>query len=134
MHCSLVKIPLCSFRWEEVETWSRMESPRVLQLYGAVREGPNVILFMDLKRGDCFYQWMPLKANQVVFEPISSLFPGSLAQLLRVKGHLSEELALCYHTQVLQALQHLHSRHVVHLDVKGQRLGHCHGFSSQKNH
>lgn len=61
MHCSLVKIPLCSFRWEEVETWSRMESPRVLQLYGAVREGPNVILFMDLKRGDHFHQWKPLK-------------------------------------------------------------------------
>ncbi|XP_073686927.1 mitogen-activated protein kinase kinase kinase 14 [Garra rufa] len=91
--CAAKKIPLCSFRWEEVETWSRMESPHVLQLYGAVREGPNVILFMDLKR-------------------------GSLAQLLRVKGHLSEELALYYHSQVLQALQHLHSRHVVHLDVK----------------
>ncbi|KAK2870361.1 hypothetical protein Q8A67_024753 [Cirrhinus molitorella] len=91
--CAAKKIPLCSFRWEEVETWSRMESPRVLQLYGAVREGPNVILFMDLKR-------------------------GSLAQLLRVKGRLSEELALYYHSQVLQALQHLHSRRVVHLDVK----------------
>ncbi|XP_016092661.1 STE20-like serine/threonine-protein kinase [Sinocyclocheilus grahami] len=91
--CAAKKIPLCSFRWEEVETWSRMESPRVLQLYGAVREGPNVILFMDLKR-------------------------GSLAQLLRVKGGLSEELALYYHSQVLQALQHLHSRRVVHLDVK----------------
>ncbi|XP_043082218.1 uncharacterized protein LOC122329739 [Puntigrus tetrazona] len=91
--CAAKKIPLCSFRWEEVETWSRMESPRVLQLFGAVREGPNVILFMDLKR-------------------------GSLAQLLRVKGRLSEELALYYHSQVLQALQHLHSRRVVHLDVK----------------
>ncbi|KTG01779.1 hypothetical protein cypCar_00026215 [Cyprinus carpio] len=91
--CAAKKIPLCSFRWEEVETWSRMESPRVLQLYGAVKEGPNVILFMDLKT-------------------------GSLAQLLRVKGCLSEELALYYHSQVLQALQHLHSRRVVHLDVK----------------
>ncbi|XP_016146914.1 uncharacterized protein [Sinocyclocheilus grahami] len=91
--CAAKKIPLCSFRWEEVETWSRMESPRVLQLYGAVREGSNVILFMDLKT-------------------------GSLAQLLRVKGCLSEELALYYHSQVLQALQHLHGRRVVHLDVK----------------
>ncbi len=62
MHRSLVKIPCCSFSWEEVETWSRMESPRVLQLYGAVREGPNVILFMDLKRGDCFYQWKQVKS------------------------------------------------------------------------
>ncbi|XP_051737569.1 uncharacterized protein LOC127505789 [Ctenopharyngodon idella] len=91
--CAAKRIPLCSFRWEEVETWSRMESPCVLQLYGAVREGPNVILFMDLKR-------------------------GSLAQLLRARGRLSEELALYYHSQVLQALKHLHSRRVVHLDVK----------------
>ncbi|XP_067290428.1 mitogen-activated protein kinase kinase kinase 14 isoform X2 [Pseudorasbora parva] len=91
--CAAKRIPLCSFRWEEVETWSRMESPRVLQLYGAVREGPNVILFMDLKR-------------------------GSLAQLLRMRGRLSEELALYYHSQVLQALEHLHHRRVVHLDVK----------------
>ncbi|XP_051970594.1 uncharacterized protein LOC127634891 isoform X1 [Xyrauchen texanus] len=91
--CAAKRIPLCSFRWEEVETWSRLDSPRVLQLYGAVREGPNVILFMDLKR-------------------------GSLAQLMRVRGPLSEELALFYHSQVLQALEHLHSRRVVHLDVK----------------
>ncbi|XP_056306116.1 uncharacterized protein LOC130218104 isoform X1 [Danio aesculapii] len=91
--CAAKRIPVCSFGWQEVETWSRMESPRVLQLFGVVREGHNIILFMDLKR-------------------------GSLAQLLRLKARLSEDLALYYHCQVLQALQHLHSRHVVHLDVK----------------
>ncbi|TRY90790.1 hypothetical protein DNTS_028703 [Danionella cerebrum] len=84
---------MSSFVWEEVATWSRLESPRVLQLFGLVREGPNVMLFMDLKR-------------------------GSLAELLRIKSRLSESLALFYHAQVLQALQHLHSRYVVHLDVK----------------
>nr|XP_021326064.1 mitogen-activated protein kinase kinase kinase 14 isoform X3 [Danio rerio] len=91
--CAAKRIPICSFGWQEVETWSRMESPRVLQLFGVVREGHNIILFMDLKR-------------------------GSLAQLLRLKARLSEDLALYYHCQVLQALQHLHSRRVVHLDVK----------------
>lgn len=135
MHCSLVKIPLCSFRWEEVETWSRMESPRVLQLYGAVREGPNVILFMDLKRGEYFYQ-VEASKKQVTFEPINSLSLslGSLAQLLRLRGRLSEELALYYHAQVLQALEHLHSRRVVHLDVKGLWHGHGYGFSVKKTH
>lgn len=46
-----LQIPLSSFSWKEVETWSRLDSPRVLQLYGAVQEGLNVILFMDLKTG-----------------------------------------------------------------------------------
>ncbi|XP_066538689.1 mitogen-activated protein kinase kinase kinase 14 [Hoplias malabaricus] len=91
--CAAKRIPLCSFSWEEVGTWSRLDSPRVLQLYGAVREGLNVVLFMDLKT-------------------------GSLAQLLKTRGSLPEDLSLFYHTQVLQALEHLHSRKVIHLDVK----------------
>ncbi|XP_073720244.1 uncharacterized protein map3k14b isoform X1 [Misgurnus anguillicaudatus] len=95
--CAAKKIPLCSFRWEEVETWSRLNGPHVLQLNGAVREGPNVMLFMDLKR-------------------------GSLAQVLRMRGRISEGLALYYHSQVVRALEHLHSRCVVHLDVKADNV------------
>ncbi|XP_046703834.1 uncharacterized protein LOC124384893 isoform X1 [Silurus meridionalis] len=91
--CAAKKIPLSCFSWEEVRTWSRLDSPRVLQLYGAVQEGLNVILFMDLKT-------------------------GSLAQFLKASGHFAEDLALYYHHQVLQALEHLHSRNVIHLDVK----------------
>ncbi|XP_026781947.3 uncharacterized protein LOC113533797 isoform X2 [Pangasianodon hypophthalmus] len=91
--CAAKRIPLSSFSWEEVGTWSRLDSPRVLQLYGAVQEGLNVVLFMDLKT-------------------------GSLAQFLKARGHFPEDLALYYHCQVLQALEHLHSRKVIHLDVK----------------
>uniref|UniRef100_A0A668AK81 Mitogen-activated protein kinase kinase kinase 14b n=1 Tax=Myripristis murdjan TaxID=586833 RepID=A0A668AK81_9TELE len=78
---------------EEVSTWSTLNSPRVVELFGAVREGPNILLFMDLK-------------------------PGCLAQLLKEKGTLPEDLALHYLRQILGALDHLHHRHVVHLDVK----------------
>ncbi|KAL7874889.1 hypothetical protein SRHO_G00058590 [Serrasalmus rhombeus] len=91
--CAAKRIPLCSFSWEEVGTWSRLDSPQVLQLYGAVREGLNVVLFMDLKT-------------------------GSLAQLLKARCSFPEDMALYYHSQVLQALEHLHSRQVIHLDVK----------------
>ncbi|XP_017320458.2 uncharacterized protein LOC108263809 isoform X2 [Ictalurus punctatus] len=91
--CAAKRIPLSSFSWEEVGTWSRLDSPRVLQLYGVVREGLNVVLFMDLKT-------------------------GSLAQFLKARGRFAEDLALYYHCQVLQALEHLHSRKVIHLDVK----------------
>ncbi|KAF4087478.1 hypothetical protein AMELA_G00071230 [Ameiurus melas] len=91
--CAAKRIPLSSFSWQEVGTWSRLDSPRVLQLYGVVREGLNVVLFMDLKT-------------------------GSLAQFLKARGRFAEEVALYYHCQVLQALEHLHSRKVIHLDVK----------------
>ncbi|XP_076826454.1 uncharacterized protein map3k14b [Brachyhypopomus gauderio] len=91
--CAAKKIPLCSFSWEEVSIWSRLDSPRILQLFGAVREGLNVVLFMDLKA-------------------------GSLAQLLKARGSLPEDMALFYYCQVLQALEHIHSRLVIHLDVK----------------
>ena len=50
--CRPPQVPLCSFSWEEVGAWSGLSSPRVLQLFGAVREGPNIILFMDLKTGE----------------------------------------------------------------------------------
>lgn len=45
------QIPLSHFNSKEVSTWSALNSPRVVELFGAVREGLNVVLFMDLKSG-----------------------------------------------------------------------------------
>lgn len=45
------QIPLSHFSSEEVNTWSALNSPRVVELFGAVRDGLNVVLFMDLKPG-----------------------------------------------------------------------------------
>ncbi|XP_048870249.1 mitogen-activated protein kinase kinase kinase 14 isoform X3 [Brienomyrus brachyistius] len=95
--CAAKKIPLSNFKSEEVGSWSVLKSPRVVELFGAVREGPNVILFMDLK-------------------------PSSLGQLLRERGRLPEDLALHYHSQVLEALQHIHKQQVLHLDVKADNV------------
>ncbi|XP_020310070.1 uncharacterized protein LOC109865966 [Oncorhynchus kisutch] len=91
--CAAKKIPLSHFNCEEVSTWSALNAPGIVKLFGAVREGPYVTLFMDLKT-------------------------GCLAQLLRERGSLPEELALRYLCQLLGALEHLHHRHVLHLDVK----------------
>lgn len=52
------------------------------------------------------------------------LCSGSLAQFLKARGPFPEDLALYYHCQVLQALEHLHGRKVIHLDVKGERSPH----------
>lgn len=87
------KILLKSFSSEEVGTWSALKSPRVVELFGVIREGPYVVLFMDLKA-------------------------GSVGQLIKERGRLPEDLALHYHCQVLEALEHLLKRRVLHLDIK----------------
>ncbi|XP_018597653.2 mitogen-activated protein kinase kinase kinase 14 [Scleropages formosus] len=95
--CAAKKIPLSKFNSEELGSWSALDSPRMVELFGAVREGPNVFLFMDLKA-------------------------GSLGQLLRERGRLPEDLALHYHCQILGALEHLHKRRILHLDVKADNV------------
>ncbi|KAG9350173.1 hypothetical protein JZ751_026526 [Albula glossodonta] len=101
--CAAKKIPLNIFNSEEVGSWSALKSPRVVELFGAVREGPNVILFMDLKS-------------------------GSVGQLLKERGRLPEDLSLHYLCQVLGALEYLHSRRVLHMDIKGN------GFQGTETH
>ncbi|XP_028332115.1 mitogen-activated protein kinase kinase kinase 14 [Gouania willdenowi] len=91
--CAAKRIALNAFSSEEVSTWSALNSPRVVELFGVVREGVNVVLFMDLK-------------------------PACLGQLLRDMSSLPEDLALHYLHQTLGALEHLHDRRVIHLDVK----------------
>ncbi|KAM4715361.1 mitogen-activated protein kinase kinase kinase 14 isoform 2-T2 [Anableps anableps] len=94
--CAAKRIPLSHFSSEEVKTWSSLNSRRVVELFGAVRDGLNVMLFMDLK-------------------------PACLAQLLKEMTCLPEDLALHYLHQTLGALEHLHHKKVVHLDVKDCR-------------
>lgn len=96
--CAAKRIPLDRFRSEEVSSWSALNSSRIVQLYGAVREDAFVTLFMELKKG------------------------GSLAQLIRESGRLPQDRALFYQEQVLEALEHLHSRRVLHRDVKADNV------------
>ncbi|XP_055005824.1 mitogen-activated protein kinase kinase kinase 14 isoform X2 [Boleophthalmus pectinirostris] len=91
--CAAKRIPISRFSSEEVNTWSAQDSPRIVELFGAVREGPHIVLFMDLK-------------------------PACLGTLLKEMNSLPEDLALHYLLQTLEALEHLHSIRVLHLDVK----------------
>ncbi|XP_041812815.1 mitogen-activated protein kinase kinase kinase 14 [Chelmon rostratus] len=91
------KIALKRFSSEEVGAWSALRSPRVVELFGVVREGPNVVLLMDLKS-------------------------GSLGQLIAERGRLPEDLSLHYHSQVLTALEYLVKKKVVHLDIKADNV------------
>ncbi|XP_054464154.1 mitogen-activated protein kinase kinase kinase 14 [Anoplopoma fimbria] len=91
------KIALKRFSSEEVGAWSALRSPRVVELFGVVREGPNVVLFMDRKF-------------------------GSLGQLIAERGRLPEDRSLHYHAQILTALEYLHKKKVVHLDIKADNV------------
>ncbi|XP_034045758.1 mitogen-activated protein kinase kinase kinase 14 isoform X2 [Thalassophryne amazonica] len=91
------KIPLKRFNSEEVGAWSALRSPRVVELFGVVREGPTVVLLMDHKS-------------------------GSLGQLIAERGRLPEDLSLHYHWQISTALEHLVKKKVVHLDIKADNV------------
>lgn len=91
------KIALKRFCSEEVGAWSALRSPHVAELFGVVREGPYVVLFMDRKY-------------------------GSLGQLIAERGRLPEDLSLHYDTQILTALEYLGKKKVVHLDIKADNV------------
>ncbi|XP_056432626.1 mitogen-activated protein kinase kinase kinase 14 [Gadus chalcogrammus] len=95
--CAAKRVAQRHFSSEELSTWSALDSPHVVRLLGAVSEGPNVVLFMDLK-------------------------PGCLAQVLKERVKLPEDLALHYLRQVLWALEHLHRRLILHLDIKADNV------------
>lgn len=50
---------------------------------------------------------------------ICSVCTGSLGQLVEERGRLPEDLSLHYLQQVLGALNYLHRKRVLHLDIKG---------------
>uniref|UniRef100_A0A8C4SHI3 Mitogen-activated protein kinase kinase kinase 14 n=1 Tax=Erpetoichthys calabaricus TaxID=27687 RepID=A0A8C4SHI3_ERPCA len=91
-------ISLDRFRWEEVSSWSALSSPRIVQLFGAVREDSFVTLFMEHISG------------------------GSLARLIKDNGRLPEDRALFYQEQVLEALEHLQKRRILHKDIKADNV------------
>lgn len=91
------KIPLKRFDSEEVCTWSTLKSPRVVDLFGVVREGPYVVLLMDYKY-------------------------SSVGRLIEECGRLPEDLSLHYHSQVLAALEYLGKKKIAHLDIKADNV------------
>uniref|UniRef100_A0A8C6UTI3 Mitogen-activated protein kinase kinase kinase 14a n=1 Tax=Neogobius melanostomus TaxID=47308 RepID=A0A8C6UTI3_9GOBI len=91
------KIALKRFNSEEVGAWSTLKSSRVVELFGVVREGPNVVILMDHKA--C-----------------------SLGQLILERGRLPEDLSLHYQCQVFTALEYLAKKRVSHLDIKADNV------------
>nr|XP_025842629.1 mitogen-activated protein kinase kinase kinase 14 [Vulpes vulpes] len=96
--CAVKKVRIEVFRAEELMACAGLTSPRIVPLYGAVKEGPWVNIFMELLEG------------------------GSLGQLIKQKGCLPEDRALYYLGQALEGLEYLHSRRILHGDIKADNV------------
>ncbi|XP_023366992.1 mitogen-activated protein kinase kinase kinase 14 [Otolemur garnettii] len=96
--CAVKKVRVEVFRAEELMVCAGLTSPRIVPLYGAVKEGPWINIFMELLEG------------------------GSLGQLIKQKGCLPEDRALYYLGQALEGLQYLHTRRILHGDVKADNV------------
>ncbi|KAF6095278.1 mitogen-activated protein kinase kinase kinase 14 [Phyllostomus discolor] len=96
--CAVKKVRVDMFRAEELTSCAGLASPRIVPLYGAVKEGPWVNIFMELLEG------------------------GSLGQLIKQKGCLPEDRALYYLGQALEGLEYLHTRRILHGDVKADNV------------
>ncbi|XP_020853108.1 mitogen-activated protein kinase kinase kinase 14 [Phascolarctos cinereus] len=96
--CAVKKVHVRVFRAEELTACAGLTSPNFVPLYGAVKEGPWINIFMELMEG------------------------GSLGQLIKQKGCLPEDRALYYLGQALEGLEYLHTRRILHGDVKADNV------------
>ncbi|XP_051850847.1 mitogen-activated protein kinase kinase kinase 14 [Antechinus flavipes] len=96
--CAVKKVHVGVFRAEELTACAGLTSPNFVPLYGAVKEGPWINIFMELMEG------------------------GSLGQLIKQKGCLPEDRALFYLGQALEGLEYLHTRRILHGDVKADNV------------
>uniref|UniRef100_A0A8D0H1B6 Mitogen-activated protein kinase kinase kinase 14 n=1 Tax=Sphenodon punctatus TaxID=8508 RepID=A0A8D0H1B6_SPHPU len=96
--CAAKKVQVGHFRAEELTTCAGVKNPNIVPLYGAVREGPWITIFMELMAG------------------------GSLGQLVKQSGYLPEDRALGYLGQALEGLEYLHACNILHGDVKADNM------------
>ncbi|CAK0850436.1 unnamed protein product, partial [Prorocentrum cordatum] len=87
----------------EVETQKRLRHPNILILHGAFEDDEYVYILLELAQG------------------------GSLFDVLKHRGHLSEREAAGIFTDIASALDFLHSRGIVHRDVKPENILMCTG-------
>uniref|UniRef100_S4RRH7 Protein kinase domain-containing protein n=1 Tax=Petromyzon marinus TaxID=7757 RepID=S4RRH7_PETMA len=97
-HFAVKQLSVDKFSENELSIWSRLDSLRLVQLYGAVREGPRLSLFMQVAEG------------------------GTLDVMISDNKQLPQDLAMHYTCQVLEALEYLHQNNVLHGDVKADNI------------
>ncbi|KAG8446968.1 hypothetical protein GDO86_014420 [Hymenochirus boettgeri] len=92
------KIHQRKFQSQELTSCLSVPSSKNVPVFGAVREGQWINIFLQLMKG------------------------GSLGQLIKHNGYLPEDRALYYLGQVLDGLVYLHANNIVHGDIKADNV------------
>ncbi|XP_070212574.1 uncharacterized protein [Littorina saxatilis] len=99
------KMHILQYEDQELEIWSELSHPHIVDFYGAIRHGEKIYLFAEFIDG------------------------GSLAALVKeqwtVGKRLSHWMALNYFRQLLHVLTYLESMGVLHEDIKGGHVCCC---------
>jgi serine/threonine protein kinase len=82
----------------EIESQGRFRHPNILRLYGYFYEAEKIYLILEYAPG------------------------GELFKVLKTRGQFTEEQAAKFFDQVASGLQHCHSYHVIHRDIKLENL------------
>ncbi|BES87718.1 Death-associated protein kinase [Nesidiocoris tenuis] len=82
----------------EVETLSRLEHPGIIKYHDAYDTGQTVVLLLELVPG------------------------GELFEFVSQRGHLNEEQTVHIVRQILNAVSHMHSQNIAHLDLKPENV------------
>ena len=83
---------------KEVDILHQIDHPNIIQLYEVYETKLEVILVLELVSG------------------------GELFDYISEKDHLSEEEASAFIKQILDGVEHLHSKNIAHLDLKPENI------------
>ena len=80
---------------QEINLMSVLDHPNLIRFYGAFQEDAQLNIFIE---------WMP---------------GGSVSRLLDKHGPFNDKVIANYTFQILKGLDYLHSRGILHRDIKG---------------
>ncbi|KAL8599874.1 hypothetical protein ACOMHN_025406 [Nucella lapillus] len=96
------KVHILHYEDQEMDIWSKLDHPKVVRFYGAIRHGEKIYMFAEFIDG------------------------GSLAALIKeqmlVGRRLSHWTALNYFRQILKVITYLQTMGVLHEDIKADNL------------
>ncbi|CAK80924.1 unnamed protein product (macronuclear) [Paramecium tetraurelia] len=84
--------------YKEIQVLSLLKHPNIVEYYGCTNDGTHLSIFLEYAGG------------------------GSIAQILKKFGKLTESVIQKYTRDILQGLIYLHQKKIIHRDIKGANI------------